>query len=243
MRTILVGSTSGNEWNNPAVWANGTVPASNHTLNIQLDASSTDNLGTALNPLVVNDVIGATIGMTHPSLAMTGFLDAANIRNVSDIIIDSDGGVTVRHDLTNVKTVEAHDGGFLSVGENLVNVQAVTISFGSTVGVGSGIGNTAFSFGIGGGNLILDHPHVHSLGNLLNVGDGISPAVIELGNRNFNAADFIPNSPGSRTGKLDLTENGRTVYKLSDVQEGAAGGTFTVGIDSKTGYDYVSYHR
>jgi hypothetical protein len=243
MRAILVGSTSDNVWSNPAVWNTGSVPASSNALNIRLDVSSTDNLGTAANPLVVNDVVGATTGLTHPSLAMDGFLHANNIRNLSDIIIDSDAGLTVRHNLVNVQSIEAHDGGFLSVGDNLVNVKTVGISFGSTVGVGHGIGNTAFTFGIGGGNLILNNPHGHSLGNLLNVGDGLGPAVIELGRLSFNAADFIPNSPGSLNGRLDLTENGHSVYQLKDVQELASGGMFTVGIDSKTGYDYVSYHR
>jgi hypothetical protein len=243
MRAVLVGSTSDNVWSNPAVWNTGSVPASSNALNIRLDVSSSDNLGTAANPFVANDVVGATTGLTHPSLAVNGFLHTNDIRNLSDINIDSDASITVRRSLVNVQSIEAHDGGSLSVGGNLINVKTGVISFGSTVQVGHGIGNTAFSFGIGGGDLILNDPQGHGLGNRLNVGDGNAPAVIELGRLKFNAADFIPNSPGSLTGKLDLTENGHTVYQLRDVQESTSGGMFTVGLDSKTGYDFVSYHR
>jgi hypothetical protein len=243
LHAILNGSQP-DTWSNPAAWASGSVPASSSRLDIQLNTSSTDDLGTSQNPFVANDVIGATTGMTYPGLFTTGFLHANTIKDLGDLQIPSASGVTVRHDLVNVTDVEIHDGGVLDVGRNLVNVQDVAISFGSTMEVGDSIGKTSFAFGIGGGTLILDHPAGRALGNSLSLGLG-QPGVdvnIELGHVAFDAADFIASVPGSLTGKVDLTEHGRLVYQLTNVKELAPAGVFTVGVDKANGYDFVSYH-
>lgn len=241
MRAVLNGHQPGNLWSDPAAWANGKVPVSSHNLDIRLEASSTESLGTAQSPFVADDVIGAALGMTFPSLFMTGFLHADNIANLSDLQMPSDSGVTVKHDLVNVQNVEVHDGGFLDVGHDLVNVQHVTISFGSSVEVGHNIGKSSFAFGIAGGSLILDHPG-HRLDNAFALGLGGNAVNIELGRVRFDAADFVPNVPGSLTGKIDLTEHGRVVFQFDHVTETAPAGVLTVGVDHTTGFDFVSYH-
>jgi hypothetical protein len=241
MRAILNGHQPGNLWSDPAAWANGKVPVSSHHLDIRLEAFSTESLGTAQNPFVTDDVIGAASGLTLPGLFVTGFLHADNIANLSDLQMPSSSGVTIKHDLINVQNVEAHDGGFLDVGHDLVKVQHVSISFGSMIDVGHSIGKSSIVFGIGGGSLILDHPG-HRLDNAFSLGLGGSPAIVELGRVRFDAADFVPNAPGSLTGKIDLTEHGRQVFQFDHVTESAPAGVLTVGVDHTTGFDFVSYH-
>jgi hypothetical protein len=241
MRAILDGHAPANQWNNPAAWANGKVPVSSKNLDIRLETSSTENLGTAQTAFVADDVIGAATGMTFPSLFVTGFLHADNLENLSDLQMPSSSGVTLKHNLVNVQTVEVHDGGFLDVGHDLVNVQHVTISFGSIVDIGHSIGKSSFAFGIGGGSLILDHP-AHRLNNAFSLGQGGSAVTIELGHVRFDAADFVPSAPGSLSGKIDLTEHGRVVFQFSNVTEAAPAGVLTVGVDHATGFDFVSYH-
>ncbi len=242
MFAVLKGNQPGNGWNNPAVWANGRVPVSSDKLNILLDASSVDNLGTAQTPFVANDVIGASAGISYPGLFVTGFLHADDLANLSDLQIPSSGGVIVSHDLINVQTVEVHDGGFLDVGRDLLNVGRFSISFGSTIEVGHIIGRTDISFGIGGGTLILDHPQRNLLNNSFALGAGGNIVNIELGHTVFDAADFIPSVPGGLNGKIDLMDHGRLVYQLNHVSESTPAGILTVGMDKTTGYDFVSYH-
>jgi hypothetical protein len=242
MHAIFKGNGFTNNWADPSAWANGFVPTSSVNLDIQLKASGSENLGTEQHPFVAHNVVGAATGLTHPSLFMTGFLHAHDIKNLSDLQLPSSSGVTVDHDLVHVQTVEAHDGGFLDVNHDLVGVAHVGISFGSTVDVGHSVGKTSFVSGIGGGTLILDNPTRHRLDNPIALGSGGSTFNIEFGHVTFDAADFIPSVPGGLTGKIDLTEHGKTVYQFTNVSEAAPAGVLTVGFDKTTSYNFVSYH-
>jgi hypothetical protein len=242
MHAIFKGNGVENNWADPSAWANGAVPTSSVNLDIQLNANAFEDLGTEQHPFVAHNVVGATAGLTHPSLFMVGFLHAHDIKNLSDLQLPSGTGVTVDHDLVNVQTVEPHDGGFLDVNHDLVGVAHVNISFGSTVDVGHSVGKTSFVSGIGGGTLILDNPARHKLDNPIALGSGGSAFNIELGHVTFDAADFIPAIPGGLSGEIDLTEHGRIVYRFTNVSETAPAGILTVGFDKTTSYDVLAYH-
>jgi hypothetical protein len=242
MFTVLRGTQNGSKWSDPSSWWNNTVPASSKSLEVVLNASSEENLGTASSPFVVDNLVGVGPGLTHPSLNVSGFLDARNIVNLSDLQVLPSGDVSTSGNLVFVQSVEAHDGGDMSVGGSLLNVGTMSISFGSTVEVGHSLGNTAFSFGIGGGTLFVDHPAPHAMGNKLALGPGNGQPTIELAGLQFDQADFIPNAPGSSSGKIDLLNNGAQVYQLSNVTETGPAGILTTGVDAKTGHDFIAYH-
>jgi hypothetical protein len=239
--SVLRGNQSGSAWSDPKSWWNNTVPAGGSAQEVLLTASSFENLGTAANPFVADEVIGVTPGLTFPPLTVGGFLHARDIIGLSELQILPSGGVTTGRDLIAVRNVDAHDGGDLLVGGSLIGVGAVNISFGSTVEVGHGLGNTTFSFGIGGATLIVDGPARQGMANKLLLGPGNGGPTIEFGRLQFDAVDFIPSAPGAASGRIALLDHGQTVYQLSNVTE-TAKGTLSVGLDAETGHDFISYH-
>jgi hypothetical protein len=217
-------------------------------LNIELyPSSSTDNLGTANKPFVANDVIGVSDGLAHPpSFLATGFLHTmGDIENLYSLSVSYGGHATVDGNVENVSSLLVNEQGVLKVNHDLVGVPQVIITFGSTLELGGTAGFVLnaisnFQFEIGPNTLILDHPAGNSLNNQISLNPN---AIIELAHMHFDQASFIPNSPGSLTGKLQLTDHGRQVYQLTDVVENTASGTtFSVGLDKTTGNDFVSYH-
>ena len=241
MLAILKANSNGTGWNNPNSWLGGSVPTSSSELNVLLTSGSVENLGTPQSPFVTNDVIGVSVGLTPPSLFLTGFLDARNVVNISGADIPSSGGLHVSNDLIKSQfPLTVHDGGTLLVGNDLISVPQIGVSFGSTVEIGHGVDHTAFTFGIGGGTLILDRPPHGYLANMINLGR--EPTTIELGGLTFDQADFIPSVPGSLSGKIELLESGKQVYQLSHVNEFSPLGSVSVGVDPTTEYDFVSTH-
>jgi hypothetical protein len=58
----------------------------------------------------------------------------------------------------------------------------------------------------------------------------------------FDAAAFIPSAPGSLSGKVELTEDGKPVYLLSDVSFPAgASSALSVGTDPATGFHFIAH--
>lgn len=242
---ILRGNHAPNLWSNAAVWANGKVPVSSSTLDIQLNQASTDDLGTAQTPFVARDVIGAAIGVTHPSLSVTGFLHALDIENLSALDITSNNNVTVGASLINIPNVDVENGSVLNVGLGLTNVKHVTMGSGGKVDVHHGVVGTTFSFGAGGGTLILDNPPGTNLADTIALGIVTvgSPDIVELGHLNFTGAKFVPSVANPSVGGIDFTVSGKTgpttVYRLDHVTGVVP---FTIGVDPATGYHFISFH-
>jgi hypothetical protein len=99
---LLIGRLSGiDNWSDPAIWfdpltGSSGVPASSNKLNLELYASSNEDLGTAHKAFRANDLIGVNIGLSPPpSLAVTGFLHANEIENLSGLSVAFGSHVTV----------------------------------------------------------------------------------------------------------------------------------------------------
>jgi hypothetical protein len=250
---ILLGRLSGiDNWSDPVIWFHplndsSGVPAGSNGLNIELYVNSTDDLGTAHQPFVANDLIGVAAGLSHPpSLLVTGFLHAhGDLENLSSLSVSYGGRASVDGNVENVPSLIVNEQGSLKVNQDLVDVPQVIITFGSTLELGGTAGFVSnavsnFQFGIGPNTLILDHPMSGSFNNQISLNPD---AIIELAHMHFDQASFIPNSPGSLTGKVQLTYHGKQVYQLADVVENTfSGTTFSVGRDTTTGNDFVSYH-
>jgi hypothetical protein len=249
--------SGGAEWSTPGAWVSGQVPTSSLGLNVQIDTASTENLGTASSPFLTNDIIGASVGLTSPSIDVTGFLHAGDIGNLSFVGVEGNAALTARNianvrdlttigrklnvsnDIINTQQFTATEESVDRIGGSLINVQKVGASFGATIEVGRSLGTAQVTLGgIGSGTLILDHPESHHLTNAISfLGTNDT---IELGNLVFDTASFLPNSPGATTGKLQLSEHGHPVYQLTDVTI-PANGTFSVGTDTTTGHHEILF--
>lgn len=247
---VMLGRLSGvNMWNDPVIWYNPSqpwvspgVPISNPNMNIQLDEDSTDNLGTAAHALQTGDIIGVPEGSlgTMPTLAVSGFLHANSIQNLSAVTVSGSHNATVAQNVANVSLIYVTTQSSLSIQGSMINDPNVFIADGGTVELaGSATAGTEFEFGIGPSKLILDRPGGREFTSLLSFDPN---ATLELGQSVFDKATFIPNAPGLVSGVLALSEHGRTVYALSNV-EGIAkpGFGFVAGVDAATGFDTVTY--
>jgi hypothetical protein len=252
---------SGGNWSTASAWVGGNVPTSSERLHIKLDAQSTEDLGSASAPFLTNDIIGASAGLTPLTLNVAGFLHARDVKDLAALLTDGSGSITVRnienvndltmigthavlnveHNIVNVPQFTDTEESVTHVGGSLVNVQTFAASFGGTMQVEHSVGTTQFTLGgIGSGNLILDHPeHRHLTNPITLAGNGDT---IELGGLVFDKADFLPNSPGSSSGTVQLSEQGRPVYQLTDVTLRDTG-TFSVGIDKSTGYHEIVFSQ
>jgi hypothetical protein len=251
--------SNGSDWSNSSNWVGGKVPNSSHRLHIQIDTGSTEDLGTAQAPFQTDDIIGASVGLSRPSLDVTGFLHARDIENLAGLSADGSGSIdaraiknvpylsmlashtslNVKGDIVNVQQMALTEESVTHVGGDLVQVQNTSISFGASLEVGRDIGSTKFVFGIGGGTLILDHPERRQLTNPITVSLGDNR--IELGKLVFDKADFLPSASGSSTGEVRLSEHGHTVYELASVTIGVNPiGSLSVGIDKMTGFHFVT---
>jgi hypothetical protein len=251
--------SSGSDWSNPSNWVGGKVPISSHRLHVQIDAGSTEDLGTAQAPFQTDDIIGASVGLSAPSLDVTGFLHAHDIKNLGGLSAEGGGSIhahaiknvrflsllathstlDVTGDIVNVQQLTVTEESVAHVRGSLVNVQNVSLSFGASLEVGHDIGSTKFVFGIPVGTLILDHPERGKLTNSITLAPNDR---IELGNLVFDKADFLPNAPGSSTGEVQLSEHGHSVYELTNVAfPFTAVGTGSVGIDKATGFHFFAF--
>jgi hypothetical protein len=249
----------GGNWSNPAAWVGGSVPNSSNRLRVQIDTHSNEDLGTAQAPFLTNDIIGAAIGISPPTLDVAGFLHAREVKNLLQLTSDSGSlsardiknvqfvsmigthtSMQIKHDIVNVQQFTATEESVVHVDGDLVKVQQAGISFGATLEVGRDLGATKLTIGGLGGTLILDHPEHHRLTNAITLDGGNDR--IELGRLRFDKADFLPNSPGSSSGRIQLTEHGRSVYEMTNVTLGAGPtSTFSVGFDKATGYHFVAF--
>jgi len=258
---IGTSSPSADHWSNQTAWKDEEAPGSSNGSKIQLDASSTDDLGTAQQPFLAGDVIGASSGVSFPSLSVLGFLHAHEIEHLSGLTLGGRSSLVMARDIVDVQRITVLAGpSTLNVSYDLVNVQqlavttvstatighdlshvgTVSLSFGGQLEVGHHIGATAVGFGAAGGTLILDRPEHGQLTNTVSFGQGGEK--IELGKLAFDKADFIPAVPGSQSGRIQLTEHGRPVYELTSVT--FANGTtpvLSVGRDQATGYHFVAH--
>jgi len=58
----------------------------------------------------------------------------------------------------------------------------------------------------------------------------------------FDAAAFIQSAPGSLSGKIELTEHGKPVYKLSDVSfPVGASSALSVVTDPAAGFHFIAH--
>ena len=60
MHAKLDGVTARNFWSDPSAWADNHVPKSSHGLDVLVETYSTADVGTAADPFIANDVVGAT---------------------------------------------------------------------------------------------------------------------------------------------------------------------------------------
>jgi hypothetical protein len=232
---FLPTGSGGHFWSDPGSWADGKVPTSSKELHIRLDDLSVSrmDLGTAQDVFVAADVLSAGVGFNE--LIVQGFLRVQDIdvqRTIvsGNLLITRSTGSTP-FDVVGTGTLEIkHDIGQSTLGFHGVGPRE--------------FGNDA--------TIILDEPpkssfnnSVYFSGNLV----GPSPVLsqkIELGGLRFDHADFVPNpstpNPGTsdQEGRLELTNHGRLVYEMTNVFS-QTGGTFSVGSDSKTCYDYVAW--
>jgi hypothetical protein len=234
-------------WSDATTWADGTVPLSSNGLHVQLDGQFSDLAigpigGSAAAPFLTNDIIGVDKGFGLPSLgvgagggfAQASFLRTHDIVNVSAVVV----GLAQ-------KFVDLRDGG-LDVRNDLVNVKSITAGLGSKVEIGHDLGSTAFS--LEGSTLILDKPPHASLDNQIALsrtfngpfpGSGAQTTnLFEFGGVTFDHADLIPPVPGSSTSQIQLSNNGVPVYSLNHV-DNASSAVFA-GVDHTTGYDVLS---
>jgi hypothetical protein len=212
-------------WSNPANWAGGKVPVSSNGLHILVDGSSLEDLGTAQNPFVAQDVISTNL--SHPLLAVDGFL---SVRDAIGVSLEVLGGLHVSRALIDPTYIGIGGKGTVEIGQGIIG--PTTIDF--TRGV-------EFP-GASDGTLILDKAPRGSFDDLVRMGGGLGSPLhdkVELGGVSFDHADVIPNPSGDFT--LRLTNHGAPVYQLTHV--GLGGGTVSVGVDPKTGYDFVSYSQ
>jgi hypothetical protein len=138
MRYEFIGtsSPSANRWSNRAAWKDETAPSSSNRSKIQLDASSTDDLGTAQQPFLAGDVIGAGSGVSFPSLSVLGFLHAHEIEHLSGLTLGGRSSVVMARDIVDVQRITVLSGpSTLNVSHDLVNVQQLTVTEVSTATV------------------------------------------------------------------------------------------------------------
>jgi hypothetical protein len=253
-------SPTGHNWSDPKAWVGGAVPIGSNGLKVLLDTSSTEDIGSAQAPFLTNDVIGANIGGTLPSLSVTGFLHAHDVENLVGVFIEGKSGLSahdiknvksltvlsgpgtldVKHDLVNVQQLDVVEESVAHVGQDLVNVDSVSLSFGGKLEVGHSLGSSQVTFGAAGGTLILDKPPHGTLSNAIAL--TFAQEKIELGRLTFDKAAFVANASGSTDGKIQLTEHGRPVYQLADVTlpQGATH-ILSVGFDRSTGFDFIAH--
>lgn len=246
----MLGRLSGvDNWSDAGIWYDPLhpltapgVPVASSSLNINLDVTSTDDIGTAQKPLRTNDVIGVSNGLGQPpNLTVMGFLHAHSIQNLAALGVGETGGhATVDGNLKNVGWVNVYEQGNLNVKGDLVNVPQVTITTGSTMELGGSAAGTDFEFGIGPSKLILDHPGGKSFQNVIGFGPD---STLELGHMQFDGAAFALKTGSEFSGSLTLTNHGKAAYTLANVTETPRSGFgFTVGHDRATGMDTVSFH-
>lgn len=111
--------------------------------------------------------------------------------------------------------------------------------------------------------LILQHPPLGFIGSEIDVdvtpATALSPSEplssdqvwIELAGVAFDRVAFVPQSPAASVpatpvvGSVVLLQGNQSVYTLNDVHAahygGPGGGSFSVGVDARTGYHYVAY--
>jgi hypothetical protein len=131
--------------------------------------------------------------------------------------------------------------GATGIHHNLIGGLSVVISFGGVVEVGQKFGNPDVTFGISGGTLILDRAPPKSLGSHI-LFSPLGTDKIELGHLDFDAAAFIPSAPSLLSGKVELTENGKPVYQLSDVSfPVGASSALSVGTDPATDFHFIAH--
>ena len=227
-----------NLWSDAGAWASGKVPSSSDGLDIKVDVSSTEDIrfpggpGTALDdPFIAKDVIGASVGLSPPPVLFIqngSYLSVRDISNFTSIVVGIGGassGLNVRHDLTNIS--------------NLI------FAAGGDVEVGHDIGTTGFLFEsmMAPSTLILDKPPSGSLDNRVDFAAALplSAAKVELGDLAFNGFSVSQNPNGSET--IKLTNHGRQVYALTDVTGGATVANLAVGVDRKTGNDFLEFQK
>jgi hypothetical protein len=222
-------NSSSDVWSNPANWVSGKVPHASHGLMILAGTNGEDDLGTTLNPFHANDIIGAQVGVSYPDLTVSGFLIANNVNNLAAVAVSAGGSLDVRHNLENVNAV--------SISSDRNQAGAVEI--------GGDAGASAFHFDSFGelSTLILDKPAQSALANLITF--SAAGGKMELGGLNFDHASYLPNFHGTADaealggGKIQLTDHGAPVYQLSNVFFGTPGMGLSVGMDAKTGHDFI----
>jgi hypothetical protein len=260
---IFVGGSFPQRWSNPSDWAGNVVPSSSPATNVILASASTEDLGSAHHPFVVHDI---TSGLGIPAaLIVTGFLHADNMNDLT--IYTSDPG----------SPDPSSPAGSINISGNTNKTAFDILGDDSTVRIGHDIKGSTFSFEYGAGlqgdwaenaKLILVNPPKGDLPNTIVLPPPIPPVSfpgtlsfsleIELGKLHFDHASFIPTSGtpaippamgASTLEDIQLSENGKVVYNLSNVtmpnSTNGSGvplaGTLSTGYDRTTGYDYVAY--
>jgi len=248
--------SDGGRWSNGAAWLDGSVPSPNAGLSILLAVNSTDDLGTAGDPFVARDVIGASRGLTPPALTVSGFLKTNDVDHlnalflnphaslstwlmagVNNVSVLSDGSLTVGV-MVHTQSLAATEESKVLIGA-AVDVDRLSVSFGARLEVRSAIGDARLAIGAAGGTIILDRPEHGALHNALSLAFGNDR--LELGGLVFDEATFVPSASDPLSGKVQLSEGGHGVYQLSNVTLPTGTGPFSVGIDSETGYHYVQF--
>jgi hypothetical protein len=227
-------------WSNPAAWVRRKLP--HQGVDIRLGTGGTADLGTAQKPFTTDDIIGASAGSTLPSLTVTGFIHAEDIKNLATLNVGTPFG----------SDWQTAPGGTLRA-ERLVNVKDVAISAlpsgPSTLEIEHGVGAATFNMASFGSyqsaTLILDHPTPCHFANAIRF--SAVGGRIELGDMQFSAARFVPDHPVPSPngafnggGKVILSEHGQTVYQLDHVS-GFPAQPVSVGVDAKTGHDFVAF--
>ena len=259
----FVGGTNPALWSNSSDWAGNIVPTSSPNTNVILDPSvspsdlgdlPTEDLGSASNPFVVKNI---TSGLGIPAaLKVTGFLRADNIKDLSIYTSDPIFGSP------------SSPAGSINILGKASNTAFTFLGDDSTVRIGGSVAGSTFSFDEGAGlesdwaenaKLILVRPPKSDLADAIDLPPVYPPVgyngtetfslEIELGKIHFDKASFIPSTSGSSLGDIQLSNNGKVVYNLSnvtmpDITNGSGvslTGTLSTGHDSATGYDYVAY--